>query len=496
VDDHWTTDHTAPQETDHANNTNNVLLPDNITKHPSPTSDSGFASMSTVAPASTTAHLAAAVPKESVTDPGSSDLPGSFPITPAAENQAFSVAPIPATSGIGNPVQIQPGEAVPHPSSFTSNVVTSAVTHDKESYENGSSAPPQLPDVVTPQAERDAKGAGLFGLPEIGKGVIPESSLPVGGAEPVEKDPGVTIQSSAPQSTTAALAGQVPLEPHGVPEIVRESQAEAGFAPEASADPEAVREKSAVEQELESKVPEEPATSEGTSGGLSDRAAGASNVATKASAAVAGAASAAVGAAAHATNGKIGGSSAESNGPTAIAPTVPDVVQESIAESHQSPEAAASEEAVKEKSEVEAQLLQSVKTEESSGEPAPTVTASASETAPQALLKSTEEPLTGSTPAKSSDPGLAVPAAASASPPDTKQPARSRDVSPMTRSDGKSVAPTAVAESFSTPAKSATASSSTSTPASASESKKGKRLSGFFGKFKSKFGDKDKKPTA
>lgn len=312
--------------------------------------------------------------------------------------QTFGVKPLPATSDIGNPIQLKPGDTLPDPTSYTHNTIQSNVTLDKGSYDQNSSVY-QLPNVVTPQQERDAAGRGIFDLPPVAGIMIPESSLPIRSGSFLEQDPGVTIQSAAPNSSTAALAGQVPLEPRSVPRsseepdatiqsagpgsttaglagkvplepknksnsseppnvtiqsvgpnsttavlagqvpleprivprssgvpdatiqsagpnsttadlvgnvslepknetkaseapdvtiqsvgpnstsadlagqvplephvphVVEESQQKAGFPPEASANSEAVREKSEVEQELESKVPEEPATAEGT----------------------------------------------------------------------------------------------------------------------------------------------------------------------------------------------------------------------------------------
>ena len=398
----------------------------------------------------------------------SSHVPGSFPETPAAERtgftdadaapdsttkadeeseQAFGVSPLPATSGIGNPVQTKPGDSVPDPSSFTNNTITSAVTTDKESYERGSGAP-QLPDVVTPQKERDARGVGMFGLPELTGNMIPESSLPMGGSSSAEKDHGYTIQSSGPQSSTAELAARVPLEPRGVPEVVQESQAEAGFAPEATANKEALDEKAAVEQELESKVPEEPATAEGTStanGGTTDKKATSDGEIAGMAVGGAGATAAVAAAAGYASRGlpaSIQQSINQINKGAAIDSSVPDVVQESIAKAHVAPEAAASSGMVQEKSAMEAELLQKIPTEvsgdkaevpsivqesmaqahflpeaasspemvqeksameaellkkvpeeEMAGEPAPSSAAALSETAPAPTMKSTETPL-------------------------------------------------------------------------------------------------------
>ena len=450
MDGEWITDHTAPQENDPANNLNNVLLPENITKSQSPSHNPFSAMMSGVGPQSTTTGLAGKVPKESARDsssPGSSHLPGSFPETPATEpsefsvnpipassgagnpiqlkpgekvpdpstfnsntvsstarddsslindekkdgqqEQSFGVAPIPASSGIGNPVQLKPGENVPDPSTFNRNTVNSTVRTDKESYESSSGAP-QLPNVVTPQKEREAQG-GMFSLPASMRNMIPESSLPMGMGASSELDSGPTIQSVGPQSTTANLAADVPKESRGVPQIVEKSQGEAGFEPEAANNASAVKGKSETEKELESKIPEEPASAEGTStedGGVTDKKELTGGEIAGMAAGGAGAGSAVAAAAGYMSQGKSPEDNAslpsrgipqsvqqsinEMNKATPIAPTVPDTVQESIAKSHQSPEAAASKDMVKEKSAMEEQLKQYVTKEEGFGESAPT----------------------------------------------------------------------------------------------------------------------------
>lgn len=723
VDGEWTTDHTAPQETDGQSNINNVLLPEQIPGSSSSSNKPNAAIMSGVEPQSHTTALAKDVPKEESPELDSSDRsepPGAFPMTPAHEpsrfavpenltksnqdelpssekdqdltapsnavpsvthegttrtedpQQTFGISPLPATSGIGNPINLQAGEKVPHPSSFTQNTVNTAITTDKDSYEKGTGAP-QLPDVVTPQSERDMRGGGMFNLPGISGAMIPESSLPIGdslskeiadpdvtiqstgpnattaalagnvpleprgvpevipknqpseksdqernpdvtiqsagpssttaalaGSVPLEprgvpqvipekqqepgtsyegrdpgvtiqsagagstiaalagkvpleprgtaqvvpknqqmgdpyegRDPGVTIQSAGPNSTTAALAGNVPLEPRGVPPIVQESQQQAGFKPEASANEEAVREKTEVEKELESKVPEEPATSEGTGGRNIGQAASGVAVADG-----------------FTPKGKATGDDAslpsrglptsvqqsidDINKGTPIAPTVPDVVQKSIAQAHQSPEAAGSESMVDEKTAVERELLKEVKTKNAIGEPAPSSSAALVDRAPSATkdvpTAVTSAPTVGdvaaanATPAatdgKSSLSGIAdadsrqaalAPRSAMAEAVSKRN--DSRDISPMshpitgsqagpsvTTGVGTSSAPPVSAPQKPTaPAAPVTSASSASRPlqasseASASSEKKSKRASGFFGKLRSKFSDKDKK---
>lgn len=423
--------------------------------------------MSGAAPTTTTSGLAKNVPLEKERSPldhnGSSDLPGTFPETPAAvETGDFSVNPLPAADGAINPIKLAPGEKVPEPSSFTANSITSgvhddpelvaadkakseaeptfsvsplpafaggvnptqvapgekipkpsdlttntihsAVRTDKESYENSGALghAPVLPPVVTPQAERDQTGTGILDLPPITKNLIPESSLPLGVDGVGTFDASPTIQSAGPQTTTSILAAKVPLESSKVPQVVRESQKEAGFAPEASAIPSEVSEKNAVEKELKREVDAAPTTSEGIAGQGTTKSE--KTVTAGEAAAAVGAAAMAVGGAAYAAAATIPTKLPESitsipsklpesfanipsNLPQSLtsklpesvqqsinslnangividqttAKDTPEIVRESIVESGQSPEAAANEEAVLEKKAVEAELMSHVK---------------------------------------------------------------------------------------------------------------------------------------
>ena len=175
----------------------------------------------------------------------------------------FGVSPIPATGGTGNPIHLQPGEQVPHHSNVTANTIDSNVKLDKESYEKSDSGAPQLPSVLTPGGQLEANGdkpvfSGLG--PILGGPFIPESSLPMG--EGAVSDVTPQVSSVAPQSTTAELAGQQPIMPRGVPEVVSESQEQARASPEAAANPEAVQDKTDFENELKQTVSKEPATTE------------------------------------------------------------------------------------------------------------------------------------------------------------------------------------------------------------------------------------------
>jgi hypothetical protein len=451
--------------------------------------------MSGVTPTSTTAELAKDVPLEK--SGGSSDLPGTFPETPAAvEKGDFSVNPLPAFDGAVNPIKLAPGEKVPDPSTFTNNTVTSgvhddpelvaasakeeseptfsvaplpafpggvnpvnvapgekipdsttltgntinsAVTTDKESYEKsgGLGNAPVLPPVVTPQSERDQNGTGILDLPPISKNLIPESSLPMGATGAGTFDASPTIQSSGPGSTTAQLAAAVPLESSKVPEVVKESQAEAGVGPEACAVPEEVKEKSAVEKELLSEVPISPSTSEGTAGKGTDKSEKGVTV------------------------------NAQSS-----AKDTPELVKESIAESGQSPEAAANEEAVLEKKVMEKELLSEIKPETSTGESAPKIASTGSLNPPASTAKPAEsrEVSPGTVPGSHSEnPIVTTEAASSITTPDT--PAKDTTTGPATPGSSK------VADS---PASSSTADKA---------DKKKKRLS-LFGRLKAKLSDK------
>ncbi|TKA41866.1 hypothetical protein B0A49_13523, partial [Cryomyces minteri] len=453
VDGNWTTDHTAPSERDGAYNVNNILLPEEI-QHSSPTAHT----LSSAAPQSSTAALVGAQPSERSAP--HSPMPGGFPETPGNEpssfsvnpitassgagnpiyltsgekvpdsgtfnsntvsstarddpsltsgaeqsQQTFGVAPIPATAGAGNPIHLAPGDKVPDTSTLTANTINSTARTDAASYEKSDSGAPQLPPVLTPKSLREADGADMFGLGPSTGNIIPESSLPMGGGSASRADPGYTIQSAAPTSTTAQLAGQVPLEPRGVPTVVTESQHDADVDPEASASPEAVTEKKEVEQELLEKVPEQPAAAES---GASEKQKSENSMSAGKIAGLATGAAAAVGAgvasAAYAVKDKTVDSTQAASGsggilsflpasvqsaivsmnsgagtsPPTFMPSqdhtargVPETVSKSIEQAHQSPEAAANPEAVSEKQVMEDELLRKIPSSEATGEHAP-----------------------------------------------------------------------------------------------------------------------------
>ncbi|KAI5857738.1 hypothetical protein BZA05DRAFT_441045 [Tricharina praecox] len=273
VDGNWVTDPNAPLETEESGVQNNILLSTVIAETEEEKAMEA-AIINSAAPESTTAVLAAVVPKETETvvitsiapesttaslaggvpleqpTPGAGDVPGGFPETPASEivdptpvalkevEQIFSVKPLPASETAENPITLQPGEAVPQ---IGTESIDSHVTLDKESYEKGATNFPigswVLPDVVTPAEQRAAEGRGVLDLP---RNLIPESSLPI---------------------TSAAEAAEV--KEADVPEIVKESQEKAHAPAEASAIADAVELKAAVESELKTEVTETPAIAEG-----------------------------------------------------------------------------------------------------------------------------------------------------------------------------------------------------------------------------------------
>ncbi|KAK0314644.1 hypothetical protein LTR01_001468 [Friedmanniomyces endolithicus] len=483
ADGEWKHDHTAKTETDHQGNINNVLYPSDIQSH-LPNSANSVASIAAIP---TMAGHSSSTPGAFPETPAPSDnqmfnvnpLPGTSgsgnPVSlqpheqvPAArditsntigsnvkldeesynksdanpiprDNQTFSVNPLPATGGTGNPVSLAPGEKVPEPSSFTSNTVGSNIKLDEASYNKSDAGAPFLPPALSPDSEKEAFGekAIFGGLGPQTTNMIPESSMGMGrdAAGPMdEKDLGPHISSVGPGSTTAQLAGSQPLEhQRSPPEIVTESQQAANADPEASASPRALEEKDQVENELTSKVPEAPAAAESSaapksSNGMFGMAAGGlaavgtaaagyaytardkttaatgkdpmsflpqsvqdsiNNMNTKGATAPLASSTAATSAApqhAAVNDSEIPqqthvGDGVEPRGGTfekETTSTVPEEVLHSQKEAHFDPEAAASPVAVEEKSAVEKELLEKVPTTTATGEPAPTLDAGSS----------------------------------------------------------------------------------------------------------------------
>lgn len=430
VDGIWTTDSRVREETDGHNNVNNVLLPEEIQDPSNPAP----AIMSGVTPNSTTAALAAEVPKEKT----NGDIPGSFPETPGQESeQIFSVNPIPASGGHGNPIKLNPGEKVPDLSSIHGNTVDSTVKLDKESYEKGDSVP-----LGSAGTQNDTASSSAFAVPPVTRSLIPESSLPMGGPAqraamddqqfnggPAQQaaDPGyTTIQSAAPTSTTAALAAEVPLEKN------RQSAADHDYTTQSAAP-------TSTTAALAGAVPLE--------------------------------------------------SSKQTNG-SEPANNVPEIVKESIADSEHDPEAAANKVAVEEKKEMEHELQKKVDVNESAGTPAPTVSAATQPTAPGvgAGLATPGFDSADVSPLSTPPPGRSTgPAPTSTGPAPTSTPATVNQTAPVV-TDGPVTVPT---DTVSTPKPAQqtrtneTAGTTTTSEGSSKDDKKKKRRS-WFSKLKEK----------
>ncbi|CAN8105935.1 unnamed protein product [Discula destructiva] len=467
VDGTWTTNTTDPKEKDEGGNENNVLTPEALLASLPATS----AIMSNVTADSTTAQLAKDVPLEKDNKEQKPDqLPGSFPETPAANelNNPIGISPLPAAAGALNPIKLAPGEPVPK--DLQTADLNSNVKLDAESYEKADA----LPGINTSD----------LNIPLVGGVMIPESSLPMGNGT-------ANINSVGTNATTAALAAQVPKEPK-VPDVVKESQDKAGVDPEASGIATEVEDKNQVEEELKDKVPEAPSTSEGTGGKGTDKSEGDKTLLETAAAATAalGAGAAAYAYAAKDKAVELAGqapASVQEQLPASVqdtiatgtketkieevSPEVPTEVKDSIVEAGKSPEAAANTEAVGEKAAVEAELLKEVKTVNTTGEPAP------KPEEPQVPATTTQEA-----------PKVVEPPAESKDIPETSTPPSGLNGTAATTENGAGngagpAAPTTPAESSKTDPE---------TPnSSKSDQKKKNRVSGFFGKLKSKISHKD-----
>lgn len=363
VDNNWVINESSPKEPDHEGNVNNFLTPEQI-------AGPAAAIINTVTPESTTTKMAGEQPLEKNPEP-------------------IGIAPLPAADGGVNPITLAPGEPVPK--DISAQGVDSHVKLDKESYEKS-----------------DTLAGVNLDLPPVSKNTIPEAGLPIA-------DKPVTINTVGPASTTAALAGAVPLEAK-VPEVVKDSQVAAKADPEASGQALEVDEKAQVESELKAKVPEAPSTSEGvpelgtvksendgpvtgavaTAGAAVAAAAiaTADSVVTNATPAV----TEAVTATTEAANNNLPDSVKEKLPVAAqdalashnkeakreeVSPEVPAEVKQSITDAGKEPEAAASTEAVVEKKEVESELLKEVK-------PVPAVGETSTETKKEAKKEEAE----------------------------------------------------------------------------------------------------------
>lgn len=369
---------------------------------------------SSAAPVSSTAALAGQQPirkdiapsyddNTDILTPSLDDVPGGFPETPAPqadnrEQEMFSVNPLPAASSYGNPVNLEAGQPVP---AYTTADVNDTVRLDKESYERADAsnlgAGYYLPPVVTPDEVRLMKGTGVLDIPPIAQ-IIPESSLPI--SEPTSQfAPATTTSTEVVAASDRAPTPKpkpVPeIEAGVVPEVVKHSQEEANVSPEASAVPEIVEAKKEVEKELEARIPETAPAAQGggyveaasnvaatagttvlnalaaTGAVLSQQASAAvetakdlgaqaqqqAAVAAQKASELSGQATSAVPHAETPSKDNIYLPPAQAHDSEIPAASVPEVVKESQALAHASPEASADEQLVRQKHDLETELI-------------------------------------------------------------------------------------------------------------------------------------------
>jgi hypothetical protein len=389
--------------------------------------------------------------KEDYEKDASSDFP----------EKSYGVDPIPASAGIGNPISVPARDSVKQHKNLLARSVDETATTSKEDYEKAGSAAMPVGAAGAGTAE---PSESAFSVPDKTKDMIPESSLPMSGGLKDTIGAGPFVQSSGPGTTTAALAGQVPLEPKSKAFVVEDKTP-------STSDPSPFLQSSGpgtTTAALAGQVPLESNTLSASGASPFTQSSGAGTT----TAALAG--QVPLEPKSEATVLDDEKPSATLTGP---APDVPEVVKESLSQAHQSPEAAASPEAVEEKKEAERELLQQVKPTDAVGEPAPTLAAATSPTAPAA---------TGTTDSKA--------------PEAPTKPGALGDVSPVgTEANATAPAPsspivtTGAAESttsaVSTPQKPTTpASSAASSPAdpNGTKDKKKKKRQSFFGKLKDK----------
>ena len=356
-----------------------------------------------------------------------------------ANNQTMSVNPIPASGGAGNPIQLAPGEKVPDSSEITGNTVESTARTDAASYEKSDAGITQL----QPDPKDDPVAAGLG--PQTSS-QIPESSMGMGKDAPSDinkEDTGPTISSVAPTSTTNEMAGQVPKEERREPTVIDEEKAAneesdsrgatgAIVGGVAAAGATVAGGAYAANEMAKDKTGTDPksALPESVQKTVDDNALQSSSSIPQQTAA-----------------GEAPKVPAEDN-ELKPAPSVPEEVTKSQKEAQFPPEAAASSDAVEEKKDVEDELLKKVPESDAKGEPAPTASAATATTAPAAT---SSEPTTSSSGApqlgdptagvaalsmddkKATDTETSRPTEANQAVTDTDKPLDSRDVSPMSR---------------------------------------------------------------
>ncbi|OAA53010.1 hypothetical protein ISF_09073 [Cordyceps fumosorosea ARSEF 2679] len=346
VDNNWTINESSPKEADKEGNVNNFLTSEVIAA-----STLSTTAINTVAPGSTTATMAGQQPLE--------------------KDKLLGINPLPASETGVNPINLKSGEKVPP--ELTAGDIHKHVKLDKESYEKSDS----LVGIPNPAD-----------VPAAGPNTIPESSLPM--------PQNATINTVAPGATTAALAGQVPVESKATDstsgtddkkkkkknkkknEKKKQKKAAAAAAngngtANADADDNDNDDDNSDEAEQQKGDQSVAATATAVGGSVAAVAAavaaGATAAASKVSEQAAPTVDAAKSAATEAINRnlpdaakeKLPQQAKELLGQQETAQGVPDEVTESIQEAGKSPEAAANAAAVQEKKAVESELLKEVK---------------------------------------------------------------------------------------------------------------------------------------
>jgi len=249
------------------------------------------------------------------------ELKKEVPVAPVTSDgtTGAGVTATEAAAAVGGAAIALGGAAVAAISSIPEKLPASVTTNLPETLNNASeSVTTNVPKAVNTVSESVATNApkAFNAVSESVTNTLPES------APKIPESVTNRLPESVQQSINSMNA---PSTAKDTPEVVKESIAESGQSPEAAANEEAVLDKKAVEQELLSEVKPETSTGEPAP--------------------------------------KI----------ESVAKDTPGLVKESIAQSGQSPEAAANEEAVLDKKAVEQELLSEVKPETSTGEPAPKV---------------------------------------------------------------------------------------------------------------------------
>lgn len=301
----------------------------------------------------------------------------------AADSSNFGVGsvginPFPASETAENPVTLKAGEPIPDhlkPGQVGTQSITSQVRLDEESYNKSDSsnlgvgvAAFTLPEVVTPDEERAKRGGSLIpGVEAYFRSSKTESHVPDAVQDSIKKSdwaPEATANSEAVETKKdvesellkAVKDHQKPAAAMGVPPVVAQSIAEVNTSPEAAANPIAVEEKKDVEKQLLEKAH--------SRGSASTPVAAVPDVVrdslAKAGAPAEAAASPEAVKAKEQVESALVAEIPKKSGNTNTASAVPEVVKDSLAKAHAEPEAAAGTPAVEKKLALEEDLLKNI----------------------------------------------------------------------------------------------------------------------------------------